>query len=137
MRRARYFWVGVGFGLVALKSEIVSWYRIQEMFRFQSFHMYSVIGSAVIVAAVSVWLIKQLKLTSLSGEAIHIAPKATTYPRYLTGGVLFGLGWALVGACPGPIFVLIGSGTWTYIIVLLGALIGTWAYGVLRRYLPH
>ena len=132
-----YLVAGTLFGFVAVRSEIVSWYRIQEMFRFQSFHMYGVIGSAVLVAALSVWLIKRFKLESLHGEAITLTPKAPTYTRYMVGGTLFGLGWALTGACPGPIFALIGAGFPAFLVVLLGAILGTYVYGLLRHRLPH
>ena len=132
-----YLIAGSLFGFIAIRSEIVSWYRIQEMFRFQSFHMYGIIGSAVLVAALSVWLIKRFEVKSLAGEPISLAPKAATYTRYIVGGTLFGLGWALTGACPGPIFALIGAGFPAFFLVLFGALIGTYVYGVNRSSLPH
>ena len=132
-----YLVAGSLFGFVAVRSEIISWYRIQEMFRFQSFHMYGVIGSAVLVAALSLWLIKRFKVTSLSGEAISPAPKAPTYVRYSVGGTLFGLGWALTGACPGPILALIGAGLPAFLVVLVGAVLGTYVYGLFRDKLPH
>lgn len=132
-----YLLAGIGFGIVAIKSEIISWYRIQEMFRLQSFHMYGVIASAVITAMLSVWLIKKFKPKSWQGGAISLSPKSGDYRRYIIGGVFFGLGWAMVGACPGPIFALIGSGYLSFMIVLLGALTGTWLYALLRPHLPH
>ena len=128
---------GLVFGFVAIKSEIISWYRIQEMFRFDSFHMYGIIGSAVLVAALSVWLIKRFDVRTLAGELITFAPKDRTWTRYLLGGTAFGLGWALVGACPGPILALIGAGFPAFGVVLIGAIAGTYAYGVLRNRLPH
>ena len=133
----KFLLAGVYFGFILIKAEVVSWYRIQEMFRFQSFHMYGVIGSAIVVGALSLWLIKRFHLKSLNGETIRTHPKAPTYIRYIVGGTLFGLGWALTGACPGPIATLIGSGLSIYLVVLLSAAIGTWVYGFLRPQLPH
>ena len=132
-----YLLAGTLFGFIAIRAEIISWYRIQEMFRFQAFHMYGVIGSAVAVAALSVWLIERFEVKSLSGETITLSPKAMSYPRYLIGGSLFGLGWALTGACPGPIMALIGAGHPMFLVVLFGALLGTFSYGLLRSRLPH
>ena len=132
-----YLITGTLFGFVAVRSEIISWYRIQEMFRFSSFHMYGVIGSAVLVAALSVWLIKRFHVKTVKGEEITFAPKAPTYTRYSVGGTIFGLGWALTGACPGPILALIGAGLPAFLVVLLGALVGTYVYGLLRDKLPH
>lgn len=133
----KYLVAGILFGFVAIRSEIISWYRIQEMFRFQSFHMYGVIGSALVVAALSVWLIKRYQIKSIDGDEITFAPKAPTYPRYIAGGTIFGLGWALTGACPGPILALIGSGLSGFVVVLIGAVLGTWTYGAIRSSLPH
>lgn len=133
----QYLLAGLIFGFVLVKSEVISWYRIQEMFRFQSFHMYGVIGSAVLVAALSVWLIKRFEAKTFSGERITVSPKAPTYIRYLTGGTFFGLGWALTGACPGPIAALIGSGASVFLVVFASAVAGTWVYGLLRSHLPH
>lgn len=132
-----YLLTGILFGFVAIRSEIISWYRIQEMFRFQSFHMYGIIGSAVLVAALSVWLIKRFELRTFGGDAITLAPKAPTYIRYAVGGTFFGLGWALTGACPGPILALIGAGFPAFLLVLLGAVLGTFTYGLFRHRLPH
>lgn len=132
-----YLLAGVYFGFVLMKAEVISWYRIQEMFRFQSFHMYGVIGTAVLVGMLSVWLIKRYQVKALNGEAITFTPKAPTYIRYLAGGSLFGLGWAMTGACPGPILALIGSGLSVFVVVLLAAIAGTYAYSVLRPKLPH
>ena len=132
-----YLIAGSLFGFIAIRSEIVSWYRIQEMFRFQSFHMYGIIGSAVLVAVISVWLIKRFRPLSLSGEPIAVAPKPPTYTGNIIGGILFGLGWALTGACPGPIYALIGAGFPAFWVVLLGALLGAFAYGTFRSNLPH
>jgi uncharacterized protein len=137
-----YLLVGVYLGVVFVQSEVVSWYRIQEMFRFQSFHMYGIIGSAVAVAALSLWLIKRLGLRTATGERIELSPKewgASRIPaaRYWLGGALFGMGWALVGACPGPMFALLGAGVSVLAVALLSALAGTWVYAATRSRLPH
>ncbi len=132
-----YLLVGLAFGFVMIKSEAASWYRIQEMFRFQSFHMYGVIGSAVLTGMLSTWLLRRLRRTALDGQEIRVALKAPTYPRYVLGGLIFGLGWGLAGVCPGPVFALIGSGVMSMLVVLAFALLGTWLYGVLRDHLPH
>ncbi len=129
--------VGVVFGIVATKSEIISWYRIHEMFRFESFHMYGVIGSAVVLGVIIVALIKKSKMKSTEGVEIKFNPKNMSIPRYLIGGTIFGLGWALTGACPGPIYTLIGNGYLVYLVVLFMAILGTFAYGILRDKLPH
>lgn len=134
-----YISVGVLLGVVFVKSEVLSWYRIQEMFRFQSAHMYLVIASAVAVATLSVQLLRWRGLRTLDGHAIAIQPKAMTPrgSRYWLGGTLFGLGWGLLGACPGPIFALIGAGVTSMSVALLSALAGTWLYGALQTRLPH
>ena len=134
-----YLVIGVYLGVVFVQSEVVSWYRIQEMFRFQSFHMYGVIGSAVAVAAASVWLIKRLGLKTANGEPVRTEPKEWTGlgTRYWAGGAVFGVGWALLGACPGPVFALLGAGVAVMAVPLLAALAGTWAYAALRDRLPH
>lgn len=137
MASLSYVVSGSLFGFVAIKSEIVSWYRIQEMFRFDAFHMYGVLGSAVLVAAVSLWLLKRLGVASLSGEPIAMSPKAPNYRAYVYGGTLFGVGWSLTGVCPGPILVLIGAGLPAFLLVLASAVLGTWTYGSLRSRLPH
>lgn len=132
-----YLFAGAVFGFVLVKAEVLSWYRIQEMFRFQSFHMYGVIGSAVLVGLISVWLIGRFNAKALNGEAISFCPKAPTYRRYVLGGTLFGLGWAMTGACPGPILALIGGGSSVFLVVLASAVLGTYVYGLLRDKLPH
>jgi uncharacterized membrane protein YedE/YeeE len=136
-----YLLVGVGLGVVFVQSEVVSWFRIQEMFRFQSFHMYGIIGSAVAVAAVGVQIIQRMGLRTLHGEEIRIASDDEVGgfrgPRYWVGGTIFGAGWALLGACPGPIFTLIGSGVTVMVAALASAMAGTWAYAALQRHLPH
>jgi uncharacterized membrane protein YedE/YeeE len=132
----KYLVVGIAFGIVFVKAEIVSWFRIQEMFRFESFHMYGVIGSAVMVGAVSVWIIRRFKIKTIYGEAIEIHPKKFNQGQ-VYGGLLFGFGWAITGACPGPLFALIGSGATVIAVTLLSAIAGTWVYGFMREKLPH
>lgn len=132
----KYLIVGLLFGIVFVKAEIISWYRIQEMFRLQSFHMYGVIGSAVMIGAISVWAIKKFKIKTIYGEAINISPKSFNKGQ-IYGGLIFGLGWALTGACPGPLFAQIGSGASAIIVTLLSAIGGTWVYGLIRDRLPH
>ncbi len=133
-----YLILGVFFGITLTKSEVLSWFRIQEMFRFQSPRMYEILVSAIAVATVSVALIKRLGLESLSGEPIQIPPKRLgSGMRYAVGGTIFGLGWALTGACPGPLFALVGSGVTVMIVSVGSAMAGTWLYGFLRPRLPH
>jgi uncharacterized protein len=132
----KYLLVGVVFGIVAVKSQIISWFRIQEMFRFDSFHMYGVIGTAVVVGAISIQIIKRLNIKTLSGESVQIPPKRFDKGQVL-GGLSFGFGWALTGACPGPLFALLGSGFGVVVVTLLSAIAGTWVYGLLRTKLPH
>ena len=139
--RAQLLYVSAGafLGIVFVKSEVLSWYRIQEMFRFQSLHMYLVLASAVAVAALGVRVVQGFGLRTLDGEVIAVPSKEMTGPgtRYWLGGAVFGLGWALLGACPGPIFALIGAGVTSMIVALLSALAGTWVYGALQSRLPH
>jgi uncharacterized membrane protein YedE/YeeE len=132
----KYALVGIAFGIVFIKAEIVSWYRIQEMFRLQSFHMYGVIGSAVMVGIISVWLIKRFKLKTIYGEDIHFHTKEFNKGQ-IYGGLMFGFGWAITGACPGPLFAQIGTGITVILVTLLSAITGTWIYGLLRDKLPH
>lgn len=132
----KYSLVGIVFGIVFIKAEIVSWFRIQEMFRFQSFHMYGVIGTAVIVGAISVFLIKKLGIKTINGEKIEI-PNKEFNKGNIIGGLLFGLGWAITGACPGPLFAQLGSGVLAIIVVIISAGFGTWIYGRFREKLPH
>lgn len=133
-----YLFIGIYFGIVATKSEVISWFRIQEMFRFQAFHMYGIIGGALAVAMLSVALIKLRHARTVRGDEIYIAPKEMGRGyRYWIGGTIFGLGWALTGACPGPIFALIGNGIWVYVVTLISAVAGTWLYAALKPYLPH
>ena len=127
---------GILFGIVFVKAEIISWFRIQEMFRFESFHMYGVIGTAVVVGLISVQLIKRYKVKTVHGETIHI-PEKTFNKGQIFGGLLFGLGWAITGACPGPLFAQVGAGFSVVIVTFLSAVAGTWVYGLLREKLPH
>jgi uncharacterized protein len=137
MKTLKFFLVGFFFGIVLTKSEAVSWYRIYEMFQFQSFHMYGIIGVAVATGMIGIQIIKRKHIKDSNGLAIQFKDKDPGNARYLIGGVSFGLGWALVGSCPGPIFILIGSGFFPVLIVLVGALIGTIVYGALKSKLPH
>ncbi len=132
----RYLLAGTAFGVVLVKSEIVSWFRIQEMFRLQSFHLFGIMGSAIAVGMLSVWLIRKLDVKTLSGEPI-VPGKKSFHMGQVYGGLLFGVGWALTGACPGPLFAQIGAGVGVVTVTLLGALAGTWVYGWLRDKLPH
>ena len=132
----KYMLVGTAFGVVFVKAEIISWFRIQEMFRLDSFHMYGVIGSAVVVGMLSVWLIKRFNIKTLQGETVTIAPK-TFQKGQIYGGLIFGLGWAITGACPGPLFAQIGSGFLVVGVTLLSAIAGTWLYGYFREQLPN
>ncbi len=137
MKYLKFLVIGIIFGIIMFKSEAASWFRIYEMFQFQSFHMYGIIGSALILGILGTWLIKKYKLKSIDGEPIQITPKAKGFSRYMYGGILFGLGWALAGSCPGPIYTLIGAGYLPILVTLLGALIGTYIYGLVRNKLPH
>ncbi len=137
MRSIGYLLIGIFFGIVMFKSEAASWFRIYEMFQFQSFHMYGIIGSALFLGVIGVQIIKRKNLKSFYGERISFIPKDKSFSRYMYGGIIFGLGWALAGACPGPIFTLIGAGFLPILIVFLGSLLGTFFYGLLRKKLPH
>jgi hypothetical protein len=137
MKNLKFLLAGVVFGIIMFKSEAASWYRIQEMFRFQSIHMYGIIGLAVALGVPMVWLIKKNNMKDFTGAPIVFQPKAWSIWRYLLGGTIFGLGWALSGACPGPIVVNIGAGYGGYVIVLASAILGTFVYGLVRNKLPH
>jgi hypothetical protein len=137
MKLARFFLTGIFFGIVLTKAEAVSWYRIYEMFHFQSFHMYGIIGTALFTGIVGLQIIKKYKVKDYNGLPINIIEKERGFWRYIIGGSLFGLGWALVGCCPGPIFILLGTGTYAIAVVLTGALLGTYIYGLLKDKLPH
>jgi uncharacterized membrane protein YedE/YeeE len=132
----KYLLIGTAFGFVITKSEVISWFRIQEMFRFQSFHMYGIIGSAVLVGLAANMLLRASGATSRNGEPM-VFPKKEMSKGVIFGGLAFGLGWALTGACPGPIFALIGSGYSVYVVALLAALAGAWFYGKMQHRLPH
>ncbi len=135
---AAYFLLGSGFGFLLVRAEVVSWYRIQEMFRFQSFHLYGILGSAVLVAGVCIESLRRARARAANGERILLAPKQMDRgTRYWLGGSLFGLGWSLTGACPGPLVALLGSGLTVMIVPLASALAGTWLYALLRPKLPH
>lgn len=136
-RTAAYLFIGIFFGIVMYKSEAASWFRIYEMFQFQSFHMYGIIGSALFLGVLGVMLIKKNNVKSFYGEPITFTPKDKSFSRYMYGGILFGLGWALAGSCPGPIYTLIGAGYVSILVVLVGALGGTFLYGLFRKKLPH
>ena len=132
----KYLIMGLLFGSILVKSEVISWYRIQEMFRLQSFHMFGVIGSAVVTGIISVWLIKKFNIKTISGEKIELPAKKFNKGQ-IYGGLIFGFGWAITGACPGPLFAQIGSGFSVIIITLLSAIAGTWMYGYFKEKLPH
>ncbi|MCC9016580.1 MULTISPECIES: DUF6691 family protein [Flavobacterium] len=132
----KYLIVGIFFGILFVKTEIISWFRIQEMFHLESFHMYGVIGSAVAVGVISVFLIKKFNIKTLQGEKIEIQPK-TFSKGQIYGGLLFGFGWAITGACPGPLFAQIGTGATVIVVTLISAILGTWVYGFIKDKLPH
>lgn len=132
----KYLIVGILFGIVFVKSEVISWFRIQEMFRLQSFHMFGIIGSAIVTGMISIWLIRKFNIKTLDGETITIAPKKFNKGQ-IYGGIIFGFGWAITGACPGPLFAQIGTGSLVVIVTLISAIFGTWVYGYYREKLPH
>lgn len=137
MRMSRYILVGIIFGITLYKAEAVSWFRIFEMFHFQSFHMYGIIFSAIALGIGIIQLIKRTHMKSTEGVEIKINPKDTSWKRYIYGGFIFGLGWALAGICPGPMFILLGSGYTVLVVFLLSAMTGTFFYGYARKKLPH
>jgi uncharacterized membrane protein YedE/YeeE len=137
MKLLKYSIVGFVFGIVLTKAEAVSWYRIYEMFQFQSFHMYGIIMVAISTGIIGLQIIKRFQIKNIKGEPFQIADKEEGSIRHWLGGLFFGLGWALVGSCPGPIFILLGAGFLPVILVLLGALLGTFIYGLIRNKLPH
>ena len=136
MKYLKYLALGTLLGIILTKSEVISWFRIQEMFRFQAFHMYGVIGSAIVVGMVSIQLIKRNRLKTISGEPITLADKKFNHGIWI-GGFIFGLGWAITGACPGPLFAQLGSGVGAAAVMILAALAGTWTYSALREKLPY
>jgi uncharacterized protein len=137
MRSLAYLIVGIFFGITMYKSEAASWFRIYEMFQFHAFHMYGIIGSALALGVAGIFIIKKYNIKALGGKDILFTPKQPSIKRYLYGGTIFGLGWGLAGACPGPIFTLIGSGYLSLIVVLASAFLGTYVYGLLKNKLPH
>lgn len=137
MKTGIYLFLGILFGIVMFKSEAASWFRIYEMFQFDSFHMYGIMGSALVLGIVVTAWIKKSRVKSVFGDPIVIAAKEKSFARYAIGGILFGLGWALAGACPGPMYVLVGAGYWPILIVIAGALLGAFSYGLFRDKLPH
>jgi uncharacterized membrane protein YedE/YeeE len=137
MKFVKFLLLGIVFGIVMTKSEAVSWYRIQEMFRFQAFHMYGIIGTAVTLGVAGVALIKRFRMRDFSGNPIMFNPKEKSVARYLIGGSIFGLGWALSGACPGPMVVNMGYGYWAMAVVFFFAIVGTYIYGLIKNKLPH
>lgn len=137
MKLIKFLLVGVIFGITLTKAEVISWYRIYEMFRFESFHMYGVIGSAIVLGMLITTLIKKYHWKAADGSTIDLLPKPRNLQGNLLGGIAFGLGWAMVGACPGPIYILIGNGFSVMLVVLLSALLGTFVYGLMKNKLPH
>jgi uncharacterized membrane protein YedE/YeeE len=137
MKLIKFLIAGVVFGIVMAKSEAVSWYRIQEMFRFDAFHMYGIIGTAVTLGAAGVWMIKKFNLRDISGNPISFLPKEKSWFKYIAGGTIFGMGWALGGACPGPMVVNIGYGYFSMVVLFFFAILGTYLYGILKDSLPH
>jgi uncharacterized membrane protein YedE/YeeE len=137
MKYLKYILVGFVFGIVLTKAEAVSWYRIYEMFQFQSFHMYGIIMTAIVVGVIGIQIIKRKQLKDINGNLLIVQDKEKGNARYWIGGILFGLGWAMVGACPGPIFIMLGAGFMSVGLILIGALVGTFLYGVVKDKLPH
>ncbi len=137
MKAIKYVVTGVLFGVIMIKSEAVSWYRIQEMFRFQSIFMYGIIGTAVVSGIILVAVIKKFQFKDTDGQLIQFPKKDVRWKKYLIGGAVFGVGWAMTGACPGPVFVLLGQGYTVMLVVIAGALLGTFIYGLIRNRLPH
>ena len=137
MRYLSYLVIGIFFGIIMYKSEAASWFRIYEMFEFGSFHMYGIIGSALVLGVVGVQIIKRYKIKAVGGREMNLHPKKKSVARYLIGGIIFGLGWALAGACPGPMYVLVGAGYYSILVVIGGALLGTFVYGIVKDKLPH
>lgn len=133
----QFFATGIFFGIIMTKSEAISWFRIQEMFRFESFHMYGIMGTAVAVGVLGLWLMRKMQVKDVNGELVVIPSKEMGIVRYLAGGTLFGLGWAMTGACPGPLYVLLGHGYGAILVVILSAILGTFTYGIFRSKLPH
>ena len=136
MKNLKFLIFGILFGFILIKAEVVSWFRIQEMFRFQSFHMYGIIGSAIVIGLISIQIIKRFNIKTISGDEIKIPGKEFNKGT-IVGGLMFGIGWAMTGACPGPLYALIGAGYLPIVVVLLSAVLGTYVYGVMKDKLPH
>ncbi len=137
MKNISFFAVGIFFGIVMTKSEAISWFRIHEMFRFESIHMYGIIGTAVVLGAAFIFALKKLKIKTMSGNLVSYTPMELRVQRHLLAGSIFGLGWAITGCCPGPMYVLVGQGYWIIALVLVSAILGTYTYGVIKDKLPH
>ncbi len=137
MQFLRYTFLGLLFGIILSKSQVISWYRIQEMFLFDSFHMYGIIGTAVVLGAIGIIVLKKLNIKSIDGKDLALNPKKIEIPRLLIGGIIFGLGWAFTGACPGPLYALVGYGVGVVIVIILSAILGAFVYGVVKSKLPH
>jgi len=137
MKTLLYLIIGILFGIIMYKSEAASWFRIYEMFNFASFHMFGIMGSAVGIGLIAVQFLKRNKIKALDGTELSLQTKEKSIPRYLIGGIIFGLGWALAGACPGPMYTLAGVGYVSILVVIVGAILGTFLYGLLRNKLPH
>jgi uncharacterized membrane protein YedE/YeeE len=137
MKRVKFLIIGILFGIILSKAEVISWYRIYEMFKFQSFHMYGIIGSAVVLGIIVMFLIKKGAIKSYQGTKIDIEPKKKGVSRNILGGTIFGLGWGLIGACPGPMFILLGRGVLSIVVVIIGGLLGVLAYHLIKNKLPH
>lgn len=137
MKYLKFLLIGMLFGIILVKSEAVSWYRIYEMFRFQSFHMYGIIGSAIVTGVLFLQISKQGLIKGFKGAEIFVPKKENGFVRYMIGGTIFGLGWALIGACPGPLYILLGTGVFSMLIVIASAILGTFVYGILKSKLPH
>lgn len=137
MKYISYLTIGIFFGIIMYKSEAASWFRIYEMFQFGSFHMYGIIGSALVLGVIGIQIIKRNNIKAIGGKQMNLNPKNKSVARYLIGGIIFGLGWALAGACPGPMYVLAGAGYYSILVVIGGALLGTFVYGITKDKLPH
>lgn len=137
MKHLKFLLVGVFFGIILTKAEVISWYRINEMFYFESFHMYGIIGSAVALGIILTQWIKRTRAKDISGKDIRIVPKERGVSKNLLGGIIFGMGWAMTGACPGPMYILVGNGFLIILVVIASALLGTFTYGILKDQLPH
>ncbi len=136
-RLLAFFAVGILFGIIMTKSEAISWFRIYEMFRFESFHMFGIIGTAVVIGAIAMYLMKKSNVKTLRDTVVSYNPMPFNLPRHIIAGTIFGLGWALVGSCPGPMYILLGHGYWMFALVILSAVLGTYTYGIIKDKLPH